>query len=92
MSSLALNTEPLAASARCTDDELIVLLEDGRVIAVPLLWFPRLAAAKREQREALEIMGHGQGIHWPQVDEDISVRGLLAGKPSVEYRAEAVAG
>jgi hypothetical protein len=87
IASLVLYAEPLAASVRCTDAELIVQLEDGRIIAAPLLWFPRLAAAKREQREALQIMGHGQGIHWPQVDEDISVRGLLAGKPSVEYRA-----
>ncbi|TAK92048.1 MAG: DUF2442 domain-containing protein [Burkholderiaceae bacterium] len=83
MDVLPLNVEPRAQAVRCTDTELIVELTDGRVVSTPLVWFPRLANASPDQRNQL---GHGQGIHWPAVDEDISVLGLLAGHPSVEYR------
>jgi len=72
-------------NVRCTDDELVVTLTDGRVLLVPLLWFPRLAAATAEQRQQFSLVGSGEGIHWPAVDEDISVRGLLMGRPSVEF-------
>jgi hypothetical protein len=85
MSSLAVEM-PRAYSVSCTDDDLIVFLADGRNISVPIVWFPRLAKANARQREDFEILGNGEGIHWPQIDEDISVFGLIAGKPSVEYQ------
>ena len=62
-----------------TDDELIVVLRDGRTISVPLAWFPRLLRATPEQRHNWELMGDGEGIHWPDIDEDLSVEGLLRG-------------
>ena len=86
MSTSALKLIPRAAAVRCTDDELIVSLTDGRTLSVPLAWFPRLAHATPAQRAELELMGDGEGIHWPAVDEDISVAGLLEGRPSVEYQ------
>ena len=70
---------PLAQKAECTDDDLVVSLVDGRVITVPLEWFPRLAVANKEKRATYEILGDGEGIHWPEVNEDISVQGLLKG-------------
>ena len=84
MSSLALQFEPRAADVQCTDDELVVVLTDGRTLSVPLAWFPRLVNASVQQRAQIELLGDGSGIHWPAIDEDISVLGLLAGNPSVE--------
>jgi Protein of unknown function (DUF2442) len=63
---------------RFTDDLLYVQLEDGREIGVPLAWFPRLSAATAEQRANWQLLGHGVGLHWPDVDEDLSVAGLLS--------------
>jgi hypothetical protein len=71
-----------AKEVRITDDELEVVLADGRRIAVPLTWFPRLLHATREQRQKFEFLGEGVGIHWPEIDEDLSVAGLLRGTPS----------
>jgi len=82
---LAVEAESQATSVRCTDDELVVMLADGRVLSVPLLWFPRLAAATAEQRQQFSLIGGGEGIRWPAIDEDISVRGLLMGRPSIEF-------
>ncbi len=79
MSTLAVETYPLAQDVRCTDDELIVTLVDGRRLAVPLLWFPKLAEATQEQRRHYDLLGDGEGIHWPDIDEDLSVNGLLRG-------------
>jgi hypothetical protein len=62
-----------------SDDELTVGLADGRVITVPLVWFPRLLNASAAARGRWELLGDGEGIHWPEVDEDLSVEGLLAG-------------
>lgn len=62
----------------CTDDELIVTLMDGRRVSAPLEWFPRLLRATPEQRKNWSLIGRGLGIHWPDVDEDIPVRSLLA--------------
>lgn len=76
-----------AQSVRFTDDELIVCLQDGRVLSVPLAWFPRLAKAQATERAHHELLGDGQGIHWPDLDEDISVDGLLAGRASAELRS-----
>ncbi|HET7314731.1 DUF2442 domain-containing protein [Salinisphaera sp.] len=87
MSSLALDTIPHATQVRCTAEELVVFLNDGRVLSVPLVWFPRLARANPEQLSNFELLDEGEGIHWPGLDEDISVLGLLEGRKSVEYRA-----
>jgi hypothetical protein len=80
------NIEPLAAEVNVTDHELVVMLVDGRQISVPLVWFPRLLRASSDQRNEFELIGDGEGIHWPAVDEDISVRGLVLGYPSAKYR------
>ena len=86
MDSSVTSSEPIAAQLEVTDVELVVGLVDGRRIAVPLVWFPRLLHASTEQRAVFELIGNGEGIHWPDVDEDLSVRGLVLGYPSVEYR------
>ena len=65
-----------------TDDELSVALMDGRTITVPLAWYPRLANATPEQRACWEIAGAGQGIHWPEIDEDLRTADLLRGVPA----------
>ena len=70
---------PLAQYVEFTEDELVVSLTDGRTIMIPLVWFPRLADATTEQLRKYEILGDGEGIHWPDVDEDLSVEGLLLG-------------
>ena len=77
-------TLPRIVSVRVTEDTLSVDLEDGRTIAVPLSWYPRLAYATPEERQNFQIAGAGYGIHWPELDEDIGVEGLLLGKPSLE--------
>jgi hypothetical protein len=82
MNSSVVETTPLASQVQVTDDELIVTLVDGRKIAVPLVRFPRLVRATVEQRGKFELLGDGEGIHWPDVDEDVSVEGLLAGRRS----------
>ena len=87
MSTLAVETDPRAIGARCTDDELIVELADGRTLSVPLVWFPRLASASPEGRNTISLIGAGEGLHWPSVDEDISVAGLLSGRVSIEQQS-----
>jgi hypothetical protein len=86
MNSLMLKIEPRAMAISCSDDELRVSLTDGRTLSVPIAWFPRLAHASNAERAEYEILGDGEGIHWPQVDEDISVAGLLSGQASVEIK------
>ena len=78
--------EPCAQDVRVTEDELEVWLTDGRRIAVPLVWYPRLLRASAGQRGNWQLLGNGEGIHWPDVDEDLSVEGLLRGSPSPEAR------
>ena len=68
-------------------DELTVALMDGRTITVPLAWYPRLEAATAEQRAHWEMAGAGDGIHWPDLDEDLSTQGLLAGAPAPRHSA-----
>jgi hypothetical protein len=77
MSTLVERAEALAVSVSCTDDDLSVVLSDGRTVAVPLAWFPRLVGASAKQRADWELIGGGIGIHWEAVDEDISVASLL---------------
>lgn len=78
---------PLAESVTITDDTLCVDLSDGRSIAAPLAWYPRLMNVSKPERDNWRLIGRGEGIHWENVDEDISVEGLLAGRPSGESQA-----
>jgi hypothetical protein len=73
-----------AVDVTVTDDELMVQLEDGRTLAVPLAWYPRLLHGTKRERGRWRLIGRGVGIHWPDLDEDISVEGLLAGRRSGE--------
>ena len=77
MSTLVEKAEALAVDVSCSSDALSVTLSDGRVVSVPLEWFPRLAAASRRDRSDWELIGGGIGIHWAAIDEDISVASLL---------------
>lgn len=74
--------EPRAASVEVTAEEIVAHLKDGRTISVPLIWSWRLADAGDEQRQRFEIIGGGVGIRWPEIDEDISVAGMLGGTPA----------
>ena len=67
---------------RVTNDELVVALVDGRTLSVPLVWYPRLLNATAEQRNDWQLIGDGEGVHWPQIDEDLSAAGLLRGVPA----------
>ena len=78
---------PSAESVTVTENTLSVDLSDGRTISVPLAWFPRLQHASPEERKNWKLIGKGRGIHWEEIDEDISVEGLLAGRPSGESQA-----
>ena len=86
-SAQATNPDTRIRDVTVTEDELTVALMDGRRISAPLAWYPRLAEATPDQRAHFEIAGGGWGIHWPDLDEDISVDGLLAGRPSGESQA-----
>ena len=83
MHTLTLETEPLARDVRFSEESFVVELEDGRQLSVHLSWFPRLLHGTSEQRADWQLIGEGQGLHWEQLDEDISVTGLLAGRQSV---------
>jgi hypothetical protein len=88
MSSSGVKTEvPNAENVTVTRDTLCVDLSDGRTISAPLAWFPRLVHATPEERSTWRLIGAGQGIHWEAIDEDVSVEGLLAGRPSGESQA-----
>jgi Protein of unknown function (DUF2442) len=87
MNSLATKQiEIRASSARVTDDALIVDLTDGRTVSAPLAWYPRLLHGTAAERADHQFIGEGLGIHWPQLDEDISVEGILAGRRSHESK------
>jgi hypothetical protein len=79
MSTLAVETHALAERVEFTSNDMVVSLVDGRKVTVPLVWFPRLANAAKHQLENYELLGDGEGIHWPDIDEDLSVSGLLRG-------------
>ena len=75
---------PYALNVLVTEDTLSVELSDGRSISVPTDWYPRLVNGSHGERSNWRLIGRGEGIHWPDLDENISVEGLLAGKPSGE--------
>jgi hypothetical protein len=77
-------TLPRIISVTVTDDTVSVDLEDGRTIAVPIGWYPRLAHGTSAERASVQISGAGYGLHWPDLDEDIGIEGLLVGKQSTE--------
>lgn len=76
------NSEPRIVAIRVTEDSITAQLTDGRTISVPLVWSWRLSDATPQQRNNFEIIGAGEGVHWPDIDEDISVRGMLYGVPA----------
>lgn len=84
MNTLVIERQARAQSVRVSEEELIVELEDGRTISVPLIWFPRLFYGTPEERANWRFIGNGEGIHWPDLDEDIEIAHLLAGIPSKE--------
>lgn len=84
MSTLVLEHECLAQKVVFTEDSFVVYLNDGRNISVPIIWFPRLLNGNKRERENYELIGDGEGIHWPDIDEDIGVEGILAGRRSEE--------
>ena len=79
MNTLVVELHPQACNVTCTEIAIIVDLVDGRTISAPLIWFPRLSGASPEQLSNWELLGDGGGIHWPDIDEDLSIAGLLAG-------------
>lgn len=85
MTTLAVEIEvPMITGAQITEDTLSVDLSDGRTISVPLGWYPRLEHANPKERANWRLIGSGTGIHWKDLDEDLSVQGIIAGKPSGE--------
>src|SRR5436190_21236278 len=83
----AASGDPRIEQVRVTEDEIIAQLVDGRVISVPLAWSWRLAEATPAQRANFRLIGSGEGVHWPDVDEDISVEGMLHGIPAHRPRS-----
>jgi hypothetical protein len=84
MTTLTLETEPLAAQVRVTDEKLVVDLVDGRSLIVPLHWYPRLLQASQEEKQNWQLLGDGYAIEWVDLDEHIGIEGLLAGRQSGE--------
>ena len=80
--SIAVNADARVKNVTVTDDLITFHLVDGRVISVPLVWSWRLSEATPAQRDNYEIIGDGQGVHWPDVDEDLSVEGMFNGAPA----------
>ena len=86
MGILGLQADERVKAVRFSDDSLIVDPMNGRTISVPLVWYPRLLQATAQQREQWEVCGGGYGIHWPDLDEDLSTEGLLRGAPAPRPR------
>ena len=80
--NIVANTEPRIQDVKVTSDTITAYLVDGRVLSVPLVWSWRLSEATAKQRARFKLIGDGQGVHWPDVDEDISVEGMLHGVPA----------
>lgn len=88
MGTLAINIElPNIHCVQVTEDTLTVDLDDGRTLSVPLAWYPRLQHATSQEKANWRLIGGGQGIHWESIDEDISIQGIIAGKPSGESQS-----
>ncbi len=79
MNTLAVELHPQAQEISYTEEAILVQLVDGRTISAPLIWFPKLSSATKEQLNNWELLGEGEGVHWPELDEDLSIAGLLAG-------------
>jgi hypothetical protein len=77
----------LAVRVAVTEDTLTIDLNDGRTISAPLAWYPRLLHSTSAERKKWRLIGNGQGVHWEDIDEDVNVEGLLAGRPSGESQA-----
>ena len=86
-SSLADSRPAQVVNVRVTEESLTVDLVDGRSLSIPLEWYPRLVRATPAERSNWRLIGRGEGIHWPELDEDVSVNGLLAGRASAESQA-----
>lgn len=86
--NIAANSEPRIVSLEVSDDTITAQLADGRTVSVPLTWSWRLANATKSQRNRFEIMGAGEGVHWPDLDEDISAKGMLQGMPACPPKQE----
>lgn len=85
MNTVVLELQDIAIQdVKTTDDSLFVDLRDGRTITVPLAWYPRLLHGTAEERRHWRLIGQGAGIHWPELDEDLSIEGLILGRPSSE--------
>jgi hypothetical protein len=82
--SRADHAAPSAVTIKIADGALAIELSDGRTVTVPLGWYPRLAHGSARERRNWRLIGSGEGIHWPDLDEDVSVEGILAGRPSAE--------
>lgn len=88
MNTLKVETQlPSVQQVSITEDTLTVELADGRKISVPLAWYPRLLHATPQERNNWRLIGKGEGVHWPDLDEDISVENIILGKPSAESQS-----
>ncbi|MEA2695708.1 MAG: hypothetical protein QOJ16_5095 [Acidobacteriota bacterium] len=85
--STVVSIEPKVKTVSVTEESILFELMDGRAVSVPLAWSWRLSEATPEQRENFEILGDGQGVHWPDVDEDLSAQGMLSGSPARRPRS-----
>lgn len=84
MSTLVTERDAFARTVEFSEDSMTVHLDDGRSISVPIAWYPRLHHGTNAERAKIEFIGGGEGIHWPDLDEDVSIEGLLAGRRSAE--------
>lgn len=91
MDILALKTDGRVEAVYFTRDSLVVDLMDGRTISAPLTWYPKLLKASPKERSHWEVCGGGYGIHWPEIDEDLSTEGLLRGSPAPVARKRKLA-
>jgi hypothetical protein len=89
MSTSTFNPGERVSGVSFTEDSLSVSLRDGRKISVPLTWYPKLLHATPEQRNNWKVAGAGYGIHWPEIDEDLSTEGLLRGAPAPREKTKA---
>ena len=87
MSTLVTERDVFAEAVQFSENSMTVFLDDGRALSIPLSWYPRLLHGSPQERQHFELIGDGEGIHWPALDEDISVEGLLAGRRSAERDA-----